>query len=51
MDTGTVGCAGVPKGNANGAYKHVRFTCEAIAMRRAISFLRRDAHEAIQVID
>jgi hypothetical protein len=36
--------AGAPKGNAHGRYKHGRFTCEAIARKRAVHLLIREAN-------
>ena len=30
---------GAPKGAAHGMYKHGRFTCEAVARRRALNLL------------
>jgi hypothetical protein len=36
---------GAPKGKANGAYKHGYYTCEAIAFRRAISAMLREARK------
>ena len=42
---------GAPIGKANGADNHGRYTCEAIAMRRAIAALRRYARETIQAIE
>ena len=34
---------GGPKGKRNSAYRHGMFTCEAIAMRRAVSELVRES--------
>jgi hypothetical protein len=41
---------GGPKGKRNGRYKHGRFTAEAIANRRAISELVRQARRSAAAI-
>ncbi len=38
---------GAPKGKANGAYRHGLYTKEAIAERRALSDLLRQARQAL----
>ncbi len=39
--------AGAPSGAANGAFKHGKFTCEAIAVRKLITDARRSARDAL----
>jgi hypothetical protein len=36
---------GAPKGSANGNYRHGRFTCEAIEMRRQLSAWIREMNQ------
>lgn len=42
---------GGPKGKANGAYRHGRYTREALAMRRALSVLLRESRATLATIN
>ncbi len=42
--------SGAPKGERNGAYRHGRYTCEAIAQRRALREMLKAARNLAQSI-
>ncbi len=46
---GSIG-SGAPKGEANGNYRHGRFTCEAIEQRRQLSAWIRMMAQAAQEV-
>ena len=41
---------GAPKGEANGSYRHGRFTCEAIERRRELNAWIRTARATAEMI-
>ena len=42
--------AGAPKGKLNGAYKHGRFTCEMIEIRREMAEIGRRHRDLMQLM-
>ena len=49
MHGGAAG-SGAPKGERNGNWRHGRFTCEAVAERRAARGLLRSARDALAAL-